>query len=74
VSASSGSGSSSVPRLALRVAEAAEAIGLSPDAFREHVAPQLRWVRRGRLRLVSVAELERWLEAEAERTLDEDVW
>jgi hypothetical protein len=55
---SASSRSSSVPRLALRVGEAAEAIGLSPDAFRDHLAPQLGWVRRGRLRIVSVRELE----------------
>jgi hypothetical protein len=60
----------SVPRLALRVpAEAAEAIGCSPDFFDEHVRPGLRLVRQGRLVLVSVHELERWLESNSARTL-----
>ena len=57
-------------RLALRPAEAAAALGVSADYFAEHVAPELRWVRRGRLRLVGVAELERWIEASAARTLE----
>ena len=63
----------SVPRLALRVGEAAEALGVSADYFAEHVAPELRWVRRGALKLCPVTELERWLGENAARTLDEDV-
>lgn len=59
-----------VPRLALRVEEAAAAIGLSDDAYRKHVAPHVRVVRRGRLRLVSIRELERFLEENAEFTLE----
>ena len=61
-----------VPRLAFRVAEAAEAIGVSPDFFSEHVARDLRWVRRGAVKIVSRAELEAWLEREASLTVDED--
>lgn len=61
-----------IPRLALRVpAEAAEAIGVSSDYFDEHVRPGLRLIREGRLVLVSVRELERWLEANGARTLGE---
>lgn len=56
-----------VPRLALRPDEAAAALGVSEDFFREHVLPELRTVRRGRLRLVAVAELERWMERSAAR-------
>ena len=41
-----------IPRLALTVAEAAAACGVSDDYFSEHVGPELRWVRRGRKRLV----------------------
>jgi excisionase family DNA binding protein len=57
-------------RLALTRAEAAAAIGVSLDSFERYVQPELRLVRRGRLRLVPVAELERWLEREAALTLD----
>ncbi len=39
------------------------------DYLDEHIAADLRWVRRGRKKLVSVAELERWLERSASRTL-----
>lgn len=60
----------SVPRLALRPEEAAAAIGCSRDYFDEHVAGELRWVRRGRLKLVAVAEVERWLEQSAARTIE----
>lgn len=58
-----------IPRLALSKPEAAAALGVGPDFFDEHVAPDLRMVRRGRRRLVPVAELERWLSDHAESTL-----
>jgi excisionase family DNA binding protein len=54
-------------RLALTRAEAAAAIGVSLDSFERHIQHELRVVRRGRLRLVPVRELERWLEANAAR-------
>lgn len=60
-----------VPRLALRVDEAAAALGVSDDFYREHVAPDLRITRRGRVRLVAVTELQRWLEDNAETLLDD---
>jgi excisionase family DNA binding protein len=63
---------SPVPRLALRPSEAAEALGFSADYFREHVDSELRWVRRGRSRVVPVAEVEAWLERSAERALPEE--
>jgi hypothetical protein len=50
-----------VPRIALTPPEAAAAIGVGPDFFDQNVAPELRLVRRGRKRLVPVAELERWM-------------
>ena len=56
-------------RLALSKAEAAEALGCSVDFFDEHVLSELRVVRRGRRVFVAVAELERWLDREAARTL-----
>jgi hypothetical protein len=60
-----------VPRLAFRVGEAAQALGVSPDFFAEHVAPELKWVRRGAVRLVARAELDAWLDREGARTLEE---
>ena len=61
---------SAVPRLALRVEEAAAALGVSDDFYREYVAPDLKITRRGRVRLVAVTELQRWLEHNAEGLLD----
>ncbi len=58
-----------VPRLALSPDEAAQALGVSRDYLDEHVGHELRWVRRGRRRFVSIAELEKWLDRSAERTL-----
>jgi excisionase family DNA binding protein len=62
---------SSVPRLALTVAEAAASLGVSDDFFREHVAPELRLVRAGRKRLVGVRELEKWIDRSASRVFEE---
>lgn len=60
---------SPLPRLALSPDEAAAALGVSRDYFDEHVAHELRIVRRGRRKLIPVRELERWLEAAAAMTL-----
>lgn len=60
-----------VPRLALRPEEAAAALGVSRDHLEEHIAHELRWVRRGRCKLVAVVELERWLEDNAARVLED---
>jgi hypothetical protein len=59
----------SIPRIALTPPEAAAAIGVGPDFFEENVAPELRLIRRGRKRLVPVAELERWTAENAERAM-----
>jgi hypothetical protein len=61
------------PRIALTPAEAAAAIGVGPDFFDANVAPELRLIRRGRKRLVPVAELERWISENAEYALGERV-
>jgi len=53
------------PRLALRVGEAAQALGVSADYFHARIAPELRIVRDGRTKLVPVAELTRWLDEHA---------
>jgi hypothetical protein len=52
---------SPVPRVAVRCPdEAAAALGVSPDFFDQHIRPDLKLIRRGRLVLVSVIELSRW--------------
>lgn len=61
----------SVPRLALSKAEAADALGVSVDYLEEHVLHELRVVRRGRRRLIPVGELERWLARSAALPLGE---
>jgi len=58
------------PRLALSKPEAAAALGMSLNSFERHVQPELRVIRRGKLRLFPVRELERWLEANADLTID----
>ena len=59
-----------VPRLALRPAQAAQALGVSRSFFFASILPELRVVRCGRLRLVSVNELERWLERNGARAIE----
>jgi hypothetical protein len=39
---------------------------MSLDSFERHVQPELRLIRRGKLRLVPVTELERWANENAE--------
>lgn len=58
-------------RLALRVEEAAAALGVSDHYFHGRIAHELKWTRRGRVKIVAVAELERWLLDSAERVLDD---
>jgi hypothetical protein len=61
---------SGTPRLAVTRAEAARALGMSVNSFERHVQPELRIVRRGKLRLIPVREIERWLEVNAESTVE----
>jgi hypothetical protein len=58
-----------VPRVALIREEAAASLGMSLDSFERHVQPSIRMLRLGSMRLVPVAELERWADREAEATL-----
>ena len=58
--------SSNVSRVALSRQEAAISLGMPLDSFERHVQPELRLIRRGKLRLVAVAELERWANENAE--------
>jgi hypothetical protein len=58
------------PRLALTKREAAAALGMSVDSFERHVQPELRVVRRGRLRLFALVEIERWLRENGAKTIE----
>jgi excisionase family DNA binding protein len=60
----------SLPRLAVTLDEAAQMLGVSRDFLDEHVRHELRVIRRGRLRLVAVVELERWVERSSALALD----
>ena len=60
-----------IGRLALSKCEAADALGVSVDFLEEHVMHELRIVRRGRRRLIPVAELQRWLDEHAHAVFDE---
>jgi hypothetical protein len=59
-----------IPRLALSREDAATALGMSLDSFERHVQPTVRMCRLGRMRLVPVVELQRWLDENAARTLE----
>jgi hypothetical protein len=59
-------------RLGLQKPKAAEALSISVDPFERYVQDEVRVIRRGRLRLYPVAELERWVEANADRVLEQD--
>jgi hypothetical protein len=56
--------------IALSKSQAAGALGMSVDSFDRYVGPHVRCVRRGRLRLYPVSELQRWADEGAERLLD----
>jgi excisionase family DNA binding protein len=60
----------SVERVTLTRREAAAALGVSVDHFERHIQPGLPLIRSGRKVLVPVAELHRWADREAARTLD----
>lgn len=54
--------------------EAARSLGVSVDFFDQHVAHEVRSVRRGRKRLYPVEDLRRWLDESAERAEYGCVW
>jgi hypothetical protein len=58
-----------VPRLAFTRSEAAESLGMSLTSFEQYVQPHVRIVRRGKLRLVAVEELRRWVRENQELTI-----
>jgi hypothetical protein len=59
----------SVTPVAVDRATAGKMLAMSVDSLERYVLPDVRIVRRGKLRLIPVAELERWAEANAELTL-----
>jgi excisionase family DNA binding protein len=61
--------SAAVQRVTLTPIEAAAALGVSRDFFDAHIRDELRLIRRGRLVLVPVRELERWADENAARVL-----
>jgi hypothetical protein len=58
--------------VALTREDAARALGMSLDSFERHVQPEIKLIRRGKLRLVPVPELQRWAERNAEHVLSRD--
>lgn len=62
--------SAAVPRLTLTPEEAAASLGVSRDFFDAHVRDELKLIRRGRLVLIPVRELERWAESSAARVIE----
>lgn len=60
-----------IPRLALTREEAAASLAMSLDSFERHVQPTIRLLRLGKMRLVPVSELSRWVDDNAQRTLKE---
>jgi hypothetical protein len=59
----------STPPIAVTREVAAEMVGMSVDSFERYVQPEIRLIRRGKLRLVPITELERWADGAAEKTL-----
>ena len=46
-------------------------LGVSEDTFARHIAPELAWVRKGAVKLVSKGELERWLRSQSSFVLED---
>ncbi len=61
-----------VPRVALELPEAAAALGMSLSSFERNVKPEVRLIRRGKLVLVPVVELERWAQTNAGWTIERE--
>lgn len=59
-----------IPTLAVSITEACEALGISHAYWQEHVAGEIKIVRRGRRKMVAIVELQAWLDANGERTLE----
>jgi hypothetical protein len=57
--------------LTLTETRAAKRLGVSAGFFKSYVLPELRVVRRGARVLVPVSELERWIDRNAARTVEQ---
>ena len=55
--------------IAVTRTEAAAALCMSLDSFERYVQPHVRIIRRGRLRLIPVSELEKWVRDSATRAV-----
>jgi hypothetical protein len=60
-----------VPRITLTVSEAAAALGVS-RSWLDSELTELRWIRRGRVKLIAVKELEAWAERNSHVTLRDE--
>ncbi len=61
-----------VPKMALTIDEACNALGISWDLWDTYVKREVKIIRLGRRRLVPVVELEKWIAAHAAALLDDD--
>jgi hypothetical protein len=59
--------------IAYTAPRAAAALDVGYDFFRQHIAPELKPVRRGEKTLFSVSELERWVVQNSEAPMGEQV-
>jgi excisionase family DNA binding protein len=59
-----------IPRVALTIPEAAASLGVGVDFFNENIRSDLMVIRRGSKRLITVTELQKWCEENAERVLE----
>jgi excisionase family DNA binding protein len=55
------------PVLALTIEEAANALSVSQDFWKEHIAAEVKMVRIGSRKMVPVSALQEWLDEHAER-------
>lgn len=58
-----------VPRIALTRQESADALGVGLTTFKERIAPELRVIREGKVRIYLVRDLEQWADENAERVI-----
>jgi hypothetical protein len=61
----------SIRPVAVQKPVAAAMLGMSVDSFERYAMRDLRCIRRGRLRLYPVSELEAWATTHAERLLED---
>lgn len=55
--------------LLLRKPQAAQLLAMSEDFFEANVMPEIKHIRRGRLKLYPISELERWVELNSQLLL-----